>query len=74
MPRAFNPTMFGSAERAIRHDGSLAGHVFDLIVFGLPVRLLGSLWRSGRRRLFWGVASAVVLLQGAALAKLVYWG
>jgi hypothetical protein len=73
LPRAFNPTMFGRAARAILLDGSLAAHAFDLIVFGLPVRFLGALWRSGRRRLFWGVASAVVLLQAAAFISMVYW-
>lgn len=65
--------MFDRATRAIRLDGSLGAHAFDLIVFGLPMRLLGSLWRSGRRRLFWGVASAAVLLQAAALAKMICW-
>jgi hypothetical protein len=54
-------------------DGSVAAHAFDLIVFGVPVRFLGSLWRSGRRRMFWSVASAAVLLQAAPFAIMVYW-
>ena len=73
LPRAFNLTMFGRAARAILLDGTLAAHAFDLIVFGLPVRFLGSLWRSGRRRLFWSVASAVVLVQAAAFVGMAYW-
>ena len=73
MPRAFYPTMFGRAARAMLLDGSLVAHAFDLIVFGLPVRFLGSLWRSGRRRMFWGVASAAVLIQAAAFVGMVYW-
>jgi hypothetical protein len=54
-------------------DGPLAAHAFDLVVFGVPVRFLGSLWRSGRRRMFWGVASAAVLLQAAPFVIVVYW-
>ena len=73
LPRAFNSTRFGRAVRAILLEGSLAAHAFDLIIFGLPIRFLGSLWRSGRKRLFWGVASAAVLVQAAALVSMVYW-
>jgi hypothetical protein len=73
MPRAFNSAMFGRAARAMLVDGSVAAHAFDLIVFGVPVRFLGSLWRSGRRRMFWSVASAAVLLQAAPFAIMVYW-
>ncbi len=47
-------------------------HLFDIVVFGLPVRLLGDLWRSGKRRLFWGVASGAVVLQAAAFASIFY--
>jgi hypothetical protein len=65
--------MFGRAARAMLLNGSLAAHAFDLIVFGAPVRFLGSLWRSGRRRMFWGIASAAVLLQAAPFAIMVYW-
>ena len=65
--------MFGRVARAMLVDGSVAAHAFDLIVFGLPVRFLGSLWRSGRRRMFWGVASATVFIQAAAFFGMVYW-
>ena len=73
MPRAFNPTMFGRAARAILLDGSLAAHAFDIIVFGLPVRFLGSPVAVRQEAAVLGVASAVVLLQAAAFVSMAYW-
>lgn len=71
--RGFNPKMLGRAARAMLLDRSLAAHACDLIVLGMPVRLLQSLWRSGRKRLFWDIASGAVLIQAVAFANKIYW-